>query len=338
VKVRQVGRELGVRYVVEGSVQRAGDDIRITAKLIDTIKGNHLWSNSYIRELKDLFAVQDEITLKILEALQVKLTHGEQARVWVGGTDNLEAYLKLLQAHENIYQMNIESNARARQLAEEAIALDPEYASAYQFLGRTHVMDVLYGSSKSPRDSLAKGLELTKKALALDASSADAHSWLGFVYTMMRQYDKGIAEAERAVALNPNFADAYNRLGLVLRFAGRPEAAIPALKKAIRLNPFPPGVYFYNLATAYAFTGQCEEAIPACQKALQRETDNLLAHITTTVTYSLCGREEEARETAAGVIRINPNFSCDYFAKKLPYKNKADLDLYIGALRKAGLP
>jgi adenylate cyclase len=198
-------------------------------------------------------------------------------------------------------------------------------------------MDVLYGSSKSPRDSLAKGLKLTQKALAFDDSSADAHSWLGFVYTMMRQHDKGIAEAERAVALNPNFADAYNRLGLVLRFAGRPEGAIPALKKAIRLNPFPPGVYFYNLATAYAFTGQCKEAIPAGEKALQRESHNLLTHITTTVTYSMCGREEEARETAAGVLRINPNFSCEYFAKKLPYKNKADLDLYIGALRKAGL-
>jgi adenylate cyclase len=198
-------------------------------------------------------------------------------------------------------------------------------------------MDVLYGSSKSPRDSLAKGLKLTQKALALDDSSADAHSWLGFVYTMMRQHDKGVDEAERAVALNPNFADAYNRLGLVLRFTGRPEEAIPALKKAIRLNPFPPGVYFYNLATAYAFTGQCTEAIPVGEKALQRESHNLLTHITTTVIYSMCGREEKARETAAGVLRINPNFSCDYFAKKLPYKNKADLDLYIGALRKAGL-
>ncbi|NIQ88522.1 MAG: tetratricopeptide repeat protein [Deltaproteobacteria bacterium] len=337
VKVQQVSRELGVKYVLEGSVQRAGDRLRVTAQLIDATTGNHLWSERYDRNLKDIFALQDEITLKILEALQVELTHGEQARVWAGGTDNLEAYLKLLQAHENIYQMNIESNARARQLAEEAIALDPKYASAYQFLGRTHVMDVLYGSSKSPRDSLAEGLKLTQKALALDDSSADAHSWLGFVYTMMRQHDKGVDEAERAVALNPNFADAYNRLGLVLRFTGRPEEAIPALKKAIRLNPFPPGVYFYNLATAYAFTGQCTEAIPVGEKALQRESHNLLTHITTTVIYSMCGREEKARETAAGVLRINPNFSCDYFAKKLPYKNKADLDLYIGALRKAGL-
>ncbi|NIR12774.1 MAG: tetratricopeptide repeat protein, partial [Desulfobacterales bacterium] len=148
---------------------------------------------------------------------------------------------------------------------------------------------------------------------------------------------KGIVEAERAVALNPNFANAYHRLGLVLRFAGRSEEAVPVIKKGIRLNPFPPGTFFYNLATACAYAGKCREAIAACEKALERESDNLLTHITTTVSYVLCGREEEARETAAGVLRINPNFSCDYFAKKLPYKKKADLDLYIGALRKAGL-
>jgi TolB-like protein/class 3 adenylate cyclase/lipopolysaccharide biosynthesis regulator YciM len=263
VKVEQVGRELGVRYVLEGKVRWAGDKVRITAQLVDATTGNYLWTERYDRDLKDIFALQDEITMKILAALQVKLTHGEQARVWAKGTDNLEAYLKLLQARENIYQMNIESNALGRQLAEEAITLDPEYAAAYKFLSATHAMDVLYGSSKSPKESIELAIKLTKKALTLDDSSADAHSFLGFLYTMIRQHDKGVAEAERGVALDPNFAEAYNRLGLVLRFAGRPEEAIPAIKKAIRLNPFPPGVYFYNLATAYAYVGQCEEAITA---------------------------------------------------------------------------
>ena len=140
-----------------------------------------------------------------------------------------------------------------------------------------------------------------------------------------------------AVALDPNLADAYSRLGLVYRFAGKPEEAIPVIKKAIRLNPMAPGWYFYNLGTAYAFAGQCEEAIAACEKALKRETDNLLTHITTTVVYCLCERGEEARTSAVGVLRINPKFSTKYFAKKLPYKNQADLDRYIDALRKAGL-
>jgi len=337
VKIRQVAEELGVRYVLEGSVRRAGDRVRVTAQLVDATTGNHIWSERYDRKLKDLFTLQDDITKKIITAMQIKLTEGEQARAAAKGTNNLDAYLKCLQASENMYQMNIESNALARQLAEEAINIDPEYAEAYKTLGKAHLMDVLLGSSNSPKESLTLAIDLTQKALSLDDSLADAHSVLGFLYTMIRKHDKGIAEAELAVALDPNLADAYSRLGLVYRFAGMPEKAIPVIKKAIRLNPMAPGWYFYNLGTAYAFAGQCEEAIEACGKALQRETDNLLTHITTTVTYCLCERKEAAKTAAAGVLRINPKFSTKYFAKKLPYKNQADLDRYIDALHKAGL-
>jgi tetratricopeptide (TPR) repeat protein len=269
--------------------------------------------------------------------MQVKLTDGEQARMWVKGTQNLDAYLRLIQAREYYLQMNMESAALARQMAEEAIVLDPEYGDAYSWLGATYMLDVFLGSSKSPQESIAKAIELTKKALALDDSLAVARSRLGFLYTMIRQYERGIAEAEQAVALNPNSAGAHDYLGFALRFAGRPDEAISVIKKAIRLNPFPPAAAFYNLGMAYLYTGQCQEAIAACEKALQQTTDNLLAHITATAAYSRCGRQEEARETAAGVLRINPKFSTKYFAKKLPYKNQADLDQYIGALRQAGL-
>ncbi len=337
VKVQQVSRELGVRYVLEGSVQRAGDRLRVTAQLIDATTGAHLWSESYVRELKDIFAVQDDITKKILTGLQVKLTRGEQARVWAKGTDNFEAFLKYLQANESFFQVNVERNALARQMAKEAIALDPEYASAYALLGKTHLIDLFFGWSASPKDSIRQAMALLQKAIALDESSADARSRLGSLYTMVGQHDKAIAEGERAVTLDPNYADAYNRLGLFLRFADRPEEAIPVIKKAMRLNPFPPGLYYSNLGMAYLFTGKCEEAIAECEKALQLETDNLHTHIATTVAYSLCGREEEARATAAGVIRINPKFSCDYFAKRLTYKNQVDKDRFIEALRKAGL-
>ncbi len=337
IKVQRVSEELGVRYVLEGSFQKSGDRVRITAQLIDAIKGNHLWSETYDRDLKDIFALQDDITKKILTGLQVKLTRGEQARVWAKGTDNFEAFLKFLQANESFFQVNVEKNALARQMAKEAIALDPEYASAYALLGKTHAIDVLLGSSTSPKDSMRQAMALLQKAIALDESSADAHSRLGSLYTMVGQHDKAIAEGERAVTLDPNYADAYNRLGLFLRFADRAEEAIPVIKKAIRLNPFPPGIYYSNLGMAYLFTGKCEEAIAECEKALQLETDNLHTHITTTVAYSLCGREEEARATAAGILRINPKFSCDYFAKRLTYKNQADKDRFIEALRKAGL-
>jgi adenylate cyclase len=326
IKVQRVSEELGVRYVLEGSFQKSGDRVRITAQLIDAIKGNHLWSQTYDRDLKDIFALQDDITKKILTGLQVKLTRGEQARVWAKGTDNLEAFLKYLQANESFFQVNVEGNALARQMAKEAIALDPEYASAYALLGKTHLMDVFWGWSASPKDSIRQAMALLQKAIALDESSADARSRLGSLYTMVGQHDKAIAEGERAVTLDPNYADAYNRLGLFLRFADRPEEAI-----------FPPGLYYSNLGMAYLFTGKCEEAIAECEKALQLETDNLHTHITTTVAYSLCGREEEARATAAGVLRIYPKFSCDYFAKRLTYKNQADKDRFIEALRKAGL-
>ena len=257
--------------------------------------------------------------------------------MWAKGTENLDAYLKLMQAREYYLQMNLESAALARQMAEEAIALDPEYGDAYSWLGATHMLDVFLGSSKAPKDSIAKAIQLTQKALALDDSLAVARSRLGFLYTLIREHEKGVTEAERCVALNSNSAGAYDYLGFALRFAGRPEEAIPVIRKSIRLNPFPPGAAYYNLGMAYLYTEQCSEAIAACEKALQCEKDNLLAHITATAAYSMCGREKEARETAEEVLRINPKFNTKYFAKKLPYKNQTDTDRYIGALIKAGL-
>ena len=153
----------------------------------------------------------------------------------------------------------------------------------------------------------------------------------------MRQHDKGIAEIERATALDPNFANVHFRLGWALRFAGRPEEAIPAIKKALRLNPFPPNSYLWGLGTCYLYAGKCEEAIDICKKFLQGEVNSHLSYVVATVVYSMCDKEEKARETAEGVLKMNPKFSCAKFAKSLPYKNKDDLDRYMAALKKAGL-
>jgi len=338
VKIQKVSEELGVRYVLEGSVQKSGERVRINAQLIDAIKGNHLWSETYDRELKDIFAVQDDITQKILTALQVQLTRGEQARIYARGTNNLKAYLKYLQAYEKWIQMNKESNALARQLAEESIALDPDYAVPYLILAATHMMDVFLGSSKSPKDSIKQAMELNKKAMALDDSLPTAHSQLGLLYTMTRQHDKGVAEAERGVELDPNSSVAHDLLGMTLYYAGRPEEAIPVLKKAIRLAPFAPAKFYYHLGVAYLHTGQCDKAISACEKAVRRGSNDPAAHRCATAAYSICGREEEAQTAAAEVLRLNSNFSCDHYAKRLPYKNQADIDRLVGALRKAGLP
>ena len=337
VKVNQVAEELGVRYVLEGSIRKAGDKIRITAQLIDALTGHHLWAERYDRNLKDIFAVQDEITKNIITAMQVKLTRGEQARTAAKGTNNLEAYLKLLQAREKMFQVNKENNALAQRLVEETIALDPDYASAYAFLGATQMIDVLLGSSKSPKDSIKKAIELSKKALSLDESLASAHSVQGFIYAMTGQHDKGIAEAERAVELDPNSATAHHHLCLTLRLADRPDEAIPVCKKAIRLEPYAPAAYYYNLGMAYLSARQCEEAISACEEALRRENNNLIAHVNATAAYSICGRDEEARATAKEVLRISPRFSLEKFLKNISVKNQADREQYVEALRHAGL-
>ena len=333
VKVQQVGEELGVRYVLEGSVRKAGDKIRITAQLIDALNGHHLWAERYDRNLSDIFAVQDEITKKIITAMQIKLTEGEQARTAAKGTNNLEAYLKCLQASEYIHHINIESITLAKQLAEEAIALDPDYAWAYYVLGRAYHVGMWFRGGISPKQSIAKAIELVQKAIVLDDTLAEAHGRLGFLYSMTKQYDKGIAEAEKAVVLDPNSAMAHVMLGKTLSFAGRWEESIPQYKKAIRLNPIPQNMYLYSLGLSYGMTGQYEEAITWCEKAVRQAPDSLWARIMMTVVYSMSGRDEEARVEAAEVLRIKPKFSL----KGGFYKNKADSERFMGALHKAGL-
>jgi TolB-like protein/Tfp pilus assembly protein PilF len=333
VHVQQVGRELGVRYVLEGSIQKSGDRLRVTAQLIDATTGAHLWSESYVRELKDIFAVQDDITKNIITAIQVKLTEGEQARATAKSTNNLDAYLKCLQANEYAHRVNPESNALSKQLAEEAIALDPDYAWAYYNLGRAHQLDVWLRTTKSPRESIGKAIGLIKKSIALDDTFAEAHGRLGFIYSMIGKYDEGIAQAEKGVAVNPNSAMAHVMLGKTLSFAGRWEESIPPYKKAIRLNPIPPNLYIYSLGLSYAFTGQYEEAISWCEKAVHQEPDSLYARIMMTVVYSWSGQDEKARSEAAEVLRIQPK----YTIPKSRYKRKEDGERVHGALRKAGL-
>jgi adenylate cyclase len=334
VKVKQVAEELGVKYVLEGGVRKAGGKVRITAQLIDALTGHHLWAERYDRNLSDIFGVQDELTKNIITAMLVKLTEGEQVRAAAKGTNNLEAYIKYLQAIDKISQFNRESNALGKQLAQEAIALDPEYAMAYGALHRTHVVDVWLGTSKSPKQSIAKAMELIQKAIELDATYAEAHGHLGFLFSMIGKHDKAVAKGEQAVALNPNSAYAHMILGHTLRFAGRWKEAIPEYKKAIRLNPFPPTNYLFGLGLAYCWTGQYEEAIKWCEKAVRKDPDSFLTRLMMTVVYSRSGREKDAQTEAAEVLRINPKFSVEKFEKAATGKDK---ETFIAALRNAGL-
>ena len=261
VKVQQVAEELGVRYVLEGSVRKSEGQVRITAQLIDALTGKHLWAERYDRELKDIFSLQDEITLKILSEMQVKLTYGEEALVRAKGTNNLQAYLKSWKAQEYFQRWDPEGSLLARKTAKEIIDLDPNYSSGYFFLGATHYLDVILGVSKSPLLSLKKSEELLLKALSLNPKDSFARGSLSHVNILLRQYEKSISEAKLAIADNPNNADAHGMLGSALYWADKADDAIYSLKKSIRMNPYPPSWVYFTLAMAYRDTGRYEKAI-----------------------------------------------------------------------------
>jgi adenylate cyclase len=337
IKIKQVSEELGVKYVLEGSVRKAGNRVRITAQLIDATVGNHLWADRYDRELKDIFDLQDEITMKILISLQVKLTEGEQARVLGKGTENHEAYVKILQGREHIYLMNREGNSLARQSFEEAISLDPQYAVGYTYLAWTYVVELLAGFSESPDYSMSKAIELSQKALALDETLADAHALMGSIYLAQQQWDKAVDEGERSVALNPNSADNIGVLGMTLNTLDRPEEAIPLFKRAMRLNPMPPDWLLESLAIAYRLTGRNDKAISMLEKILHRNPDYLGAWISLVGIYSALGRDEEVRKAVSEVFRIDPTFSLERFKQTFTQKNETLKDRFFSDLRKAGL-
>ncbi len=340
VKVKQVSEELGVRYVMEGSVQRSAERVRITAQLIDALTGSHLWAERFDRDLKDLFALQDEITTKILTATQVKLTAGDRASMvekYFRGKQGLDCYLKILEGSKYLQLHTIEDNNMARRIAEEAIAMCPEVPWAYNLLAWVHRQEYRLGSTKSPQETMEKAIELAQKTLAMDDSIAEAHALLSHLYSGKREYDKAIAEGERAIALDPSGAVAHEWYAMTLIYVSRAEEAIPLLQKAIRLSPLGSTSTFVFLGHALRMMGRFEEAVSAYKKALQLSANNIFAHIGLVVTYIQMGREKEARAEATEVLRLNPKLSLDSYAKTLSYKDQSVTDNFVDALRKAGL-
>jgi adenylate cyclase len=335
-KISQVSEELGVQYVLEGSVQKAGDRVRVTAQLLDALKGHHLWSERYDRSVEDILELQDEITMKILTELRVKITEGETVRIQAKGTNNLQAYLKVLEAIGLRYQMTKEANAVSKRLLEEAVRLDPNYAYAHIELAFTLTMEVWLGVSESPQETLANAMKSAQRAIELDNSSAEAQSALADALMLLRHYDKAIEAAERAVRLNPNCDYGFLLLAMSLNYSSRSEEALPLLRQAIRLNPFQPYSYL-NLGLACRETGRYEEGITAARKSLQLAPNSLFASVTLVTLYSYAGRENEARAAAAEVLRIAPNFSILGYVKEIPWKEGPKKDRVIDALRKAGL-
>jgi len=340
VEVKKVSEELGVQYVLEGSVQRSGDRIRVTAQLIDALKGHHVWAERYDRDLTDLFALQDEITVKILNAIRVKLTErglSSGAVPYAGGKQDLDCLLKYMEAQGHIQRANIEDNNIGRRIAEEAMATCPEPQKPYAQMAIIHMMDYFLGTTKSPRESIEKAIELAQKSLAVDDSRAEDHARLSLLYCLRKEWDKAIAEGERGIALNPSGADVHQWYAAALTFMGRPEEAIFLFEKAIRLNPFGPSRYFMGYGHALRYVGRFQEAVSAYKKAIKREPNNFPAHLLLAATYSMMGLEKEAQSEAEEVLRLNPKYSVDYFAKISPYKDQTETDKIMDALRKAGL-
>jgi adenylate cyclase len=339
VKVQKVAEDLGVRNVLEGSLQKTGDTVRITVQLIDALTGQHLFSERYDRQLKDLLVMEDEISMKILAAIQVKLTTGEDARLRAKETTNLEAYLKLMQARQYLQGYNKESAALARRFTEQAIALDPRYAAAYATLCRVQMVQANLTFNKNPREAWEQAVKLGQKAITLDDSNALAHATLSMTYVWLKEHDKAVSEAEKAISVDPNSAYAYYALGHALTFAGRPEEAISFIKKSLRLSPVPiEGSVLIRLGMAYWQLGQYEEAVASFKKALQLYgPDHLFAHLWLATTYATMGREKEARAEAAEVLRIDPTFSAESENARLPYKDQKVKDDRLAVEHKAGL-
>jgi len=340
VKVQQVAEELGVRYVLEGSVQKEGEQVRVNAQFIDAITGKHLWAERYDRELSDIFAMQDEITQKIVAILGSYhgiLADADRARARRKGTSNLSAYELFLLALELSHHFTKEDVAKSIELYAKAIELDPQYARAYAGLAMAHWQDWFYGWAESPEHSATQFVDAAKTAVEVDETEPEAHWALAMAYmTILKRYQQGAAEYELAIALNPNNADLLASWGWDMSTTlGRAEEGVKIIKKAMRLNPYYPDWYEEGLGIAAYYARQYEEAVSAFNKVQYRVVS---VHLLLAASYARLGRLEEAHAEAANVLELQPDFSIKAWQEKVLSLNPADMEHYLDGLRKAGLP
>ena len=329
--VRTVAKELGVRYIVEGSVRKIADRIRITAQLIDAIPGNHLWSEKFDRNLNDLFAVQDEVTQTIVATLTGQLEDVAIKKAAGSRASSLPAYDCLLRGIELMRSYGGDVNRRAREFFEKAVVLDPQFAVAHSYLALSLIVEHGYGSaSKVIKD---RALESALKAVKLDPRESRCFLLLGQVYRFRGEFDSAVKQMEQSIKLNPNDANGIAQFGSVLAVAGRAEEGISLIKRAMILNPYHPDWYWRGLAIAYYAARQYHEALDANQ-----HTDHVDAWSIARIAACLVklGRIDEARTTAAEALRVKPDFHL--LSELPPYKFQADADHVLEGMRQAGLP
>jgi adenylate cyclase len=338
VDVRKVGEELGVRFVLEGSVRKAGNRVRITAQLIEAATGNHLWAERYDRELEDVFAVQDDITAEIVTALDVKLVKGEQARIRRKSLRNPQARDLFYRGIESFNTMSKEGMVECRKFNEEVIRLEPDSPTGYTGMAQANFYDAFRGWSDDPAQSRKNAMECAQKAIDLDELNAWAHALMGCLLLIDGKHSQALATSERAIALAPNYADVVAWSGWTFLFSCLFEEGIFMTRRAIRLCPIAPAWYLMVLAAGLQQTGQYEEAIALCSHAITREPDYATPYFILAVSCSALGRHDEARKAAEDFRRVSPHTpKLQEFARRYPFKDPAENEKQIEILHKAGL-
>ena len=338
VDVMQVGRDLRVRYVLEGSVRKAGNRVRVTGQLIDTESGAHIWADRFDRDLNDIFAVQDELTQEIISALKVKLTPERKDRLARKNTIDQEAYDLFLRGRERAWLNTRSGNIEARNLLGRAVTINPDFAAAHAFIGFTHVNDYINGWAEIPERSLQIGLEIAERAVQMDETEPQGHYALAVALYFHRQLDRALAEARRSVALAPNFAQGHQTIARILTFSGDANGAINTLDAYMRLDPLYPDMLLYFLAEARFSLGQFDEAVMALKQRHQRNPNSATSYALLASCYGHLGRIAESRAAWAEVIRISPNFSLERQRRILPFNNPDDFERRVEGMRKAGIP
>ena len=335
VKVQDVAEELGVRYILEGSVQKAENRVRINAQLVDGGTGRHVWTERFVRDLEDIFALQDEIVSSIVGILATQLDEAERDRAMGKDTDNLEAYDYVLRGREFRSRATSADNAEAQKLFSKAIELDPGYASAYVGAGLCYMDMVRFGWTASPSDALQNAQDLAQKALGIEDTNAAAHRLLGWTYLKWLKYDLARESFGRAIELNSNDADSYDALGAVELYSGHAEEAIETIQIAFRYNPTLPARSYVHLGLAYYLNAQYNDAILTMERSLVRNPDLVIHYIILAAAHAQANQSEDANRAVAEVRRRHPFFEVASFGTA--FREPADREKLAQGLRKAGL-
>jgi adenylate cyclase len=338
IKAQDVGRELGVKYILEGSVNNQAQRLRINARLIDAATGNQLWAEHYDSLPGGVFTLQDEIVQRVVTTLTLQL-HLWQAGIFHArwrGTRNLDAYDDLLRGLQYLYAPTREENLKARQMYESAIKLDPKYADAYAMLGWTYSKDWVSQWSQD-RQSLARAFEASQRAVALDDNSYSGHLLSGYVYLLRGQYDQAFAETGRAMALDPNVAAAHANQAINLTFMGRSADAVAEVEDAMRLDPLNHEIYMGFLGIAYTYMQHYATAIAPLEKYLVRSPNDSAIHVYLAIDYSEVGRQQDARGQIGEVRRISPEYSLEVLKQRMPPLDQRLEQRWYADLSRAGL-